>query len=190
MSKSNVRSVRRVLNRLATACYDEVLALDSAARKFGGERGARLRQQSGRRGVFLGDLKTGVLALAGVPAGGPSYGAKLSDALRSVAELVTGPHQRAAYVRCARATAQTAHAYSQALGLELPADVRFGLARQEEEIALDAQELRWLRWGGSLSNAGRSSVEGAAPVGPVVTPGLYDRRALEVWEQDGGATPA
>ena len=64
MSKSNARSVRRVLNRLATACYDEVLALDSAARKFGGERGVRLRQQSGRRGVFLGDLKTGVLALA------------------------------------------------------------------------------------------------------------------------------
>jgi len=190
MSKSNVRSVRRVLNRLATACFDEVLALDSAARKFGGERGARLRQQSGRRGVFLGDLKTGVLALAGIPARGPSYGAKLSDTLRSVAELVTGPHQRAAYVSCARATAQTAHAYSQALGLELPADVRYGLLQQEAEIASDAQELRWLRFGGSLSNAGRSHVESGAAVGRFGAPGLCERRALEVWEQDGGATAA
>lgn len=153
MSKSSVKVVLGALNRVAIACHDEVLALDSASNKFGGERGARLRQQSSRRGVFLRELEANVRALSGVPAKGASYGAQLSGALRSVAELVTGHHQRAAYVSCARMTARTARAYSRALGLELPAAVRVGLVRQQAEVDTDSQELRWLRWGGSLSNA-------------------------------------
>jgi hypothetical protein len=153
MSKSSVKTMQRALNRLAIACHDEVLALDSAATKFAGERAARLRQQSSRRGVFLGDLRAAVLALSGIPATGPSYGAKLSGTLRSVAELVMGPHQRAAYVRCARMTARTARACSRALGLDLPTDVRFDLVRQQAEVDFDSQELRWLCWGGSLSHA-------------------------------------
>jgi hypothetical protein len=190
MSKSSAKTVQRALNRLAIACHDEVLALDSAARNFGGERGARLRHQSSRRGIFLGDLRAGVLALKGVPAEGASYRAQLSDALRSVAELVTGPQQRAAYVNCARMTARTARAYTRALGLELPADVRFGLVRQQSEIDTDAQELRWLRWGGSLSQAQSSSDPSGLTTTAVVSARLTDRRALDVWEQDGGATPA
>jgi len=161
MSKSdlsNVRAVRRTLNRLATACHDEVLALDAAARKFGGERGKRLRRQSSRRGVFLHDLHAGVVALAGVPAVGPSYGARIASAWRAMTELVVSSHQHAAYISCARMTARTAHAYARALGLELPADVRFGLARQHAEIDFDSQELRWLRFGGSLSAAPNGGV--------------------------------
>jgi hypothetical protein len=94
-----------------------------------------------------------VVALSGVPAEGPSYGARLSNALRVVAELVVHPQQHAAYVSCARMTARTAREYSQALGLELPADVRFGRAQPHAEIDVDSNELRWLRFGGSLSAA-------------------------------------
>jgi len=190
MSNSSAKAVQSALNRLAIACHDEVLALDSAARKFGGERGARLRHQSARRGIFLGDLRAGVLALKGVPAAGASYRAQLSDALRSVTELVTGPQQRAAYVSCARTTERTARAYTRALGLDLPADVRFGLVRQQAEIDNDSRELRWLRWGGSLSHAQRSSDAAEPTATSGVSAGFADRRALDVWEQDGGATAA
>jgi len=158
MSKTNLKTVSRALNRLVVACHDEVLALDSAARLLGGERGARLVQQSSRRGVFLGDLRTGILALAAAPARGSSYRARLSGALRSVEALVIGPRRGRAYVSCALATARTARAYSRALRIDLPPDVRFGLARQQAEVDFDAQELRWLRWGGSLSRTPTSSV--------------------------------
>jgi len=153
MSQSNVKLVRRALHRLAVACHDEVLALDAAARKFGGDRGAHLRRQSLRRGAFLVELDAAVRARAGVPAYGASYLAQMSEALRAVLELVTTPQQHAAYVSCARMTARTARAYSRALGLELPAEVRSGLAEQLAEVEFDARELRWLRWGGSLSDA-------------------------------------
>ena len=187
MSKTNPNTVRRTLNHLAVACHDEAFALDSAALQFGGERGARLRQQSSRRGVFLGDLRSGVEALAGVPAHGPSYRAKITGALRSVEALVLGAHQGKGYISCARATARTARAYARALTLDLPDDVRFGLVRQQAEIDADWQELRWLRWGGSLNDAQSSAVAPGRAVSPAPA-GPADRRALDVWEQDGGAT--
>lgn len=150
------------MNRLAVVCHDEVLALDTAAGALGGERGARLRHQASRRGVFLGDLRKGVLALGGVPARGASYWARVSGALRAAGDIVTGPQRVSAYVNCARATQKTADTYAKALGLELPADVRFGVEQQRAEVEVDRQELRWLRWGGSLSAPHRDSAPALA----------------------------
>jgi hypothetical protein len=164
MSKSSVKTVQRALNRLSVACHDEMLTLEAAALRFGGERGSRLRQQASRRAVFVRDIQAGVLALGGVPATGPSYGAKLTVLLRSLSALVMHPQKRTAYVSCTRMTARTAHAYARVLDLELPADVRFGLGQQQAEIDVDSQELRWLRWGGSLSQS--------SGVSPVLLPAL------------------
>jgi hypothetical protein len=152
MSKYQAKTARRAINRLAVACHDEVLALDAAARNLGGERGARLRYQSARRAVFLTDLRRGVLALGGVPASGASYYARTRSALCAGRELVTGSDRVKAYVDCMRATLKTANAYANALGLELPPDARFGMESQQAEIQFDHRELRWLRFGGSLSD--------------------------------------
>jgi hypothetical protein len=153
MSKYKVNTARRAINRLAVACHNEVLALDSAAHTLGGDRGARLRHQASRRAVFLADLRSGVLALGGVPASGASYYAKASGALRAGRDFMTGPDRVSAYVNCMRATQKTVNAYSKALRLELPPDARFGMESQRAEIEFDHRELRWLRFGGSLSPA-------------------------------------
>jgi uncharacterized protein (TIGR02284 family) len=153
MKTSSARTVSRALNRLSVACQDEVTALEPAARRLGGERGARLSMQSARRAVFVRDLAAGVLELGGVPAKQPSYGARVSAALRGVRELATGVHQGSHYVACEHAAENTADAYSSALGLELPPDVRFGLERQFAEVSFDQKELHWLRFGGDPSEA-------------------------------------
>ena len=153
MMTNSARTVGRALNRLSVACRDEVTALDPAARRMGGERGARLRMQSARRAVFVHDLAAGVLALGGTPASQPSYGARASAALRSVRELATGVHQGSHYVACEHAAEKTADACSHALGLQLPADVRFGVERQLAEVSFDQKELHWLRFGGDPSGA-------------------------------------
>jgi uncharacterized protein (TIGR02284 family) len=152
MSKS-ARTVSRALNRASVACQNEVTALEPAARRMGGERGARLRLQSARRAAFVQDLAKGVVALGGVPATGPSFGARLSAVLRRVRELATGPHQGNHYIACEDATARTANAYSRALGLKLPSDVHFGVERQFAEVDFDRKELHWLVFGGELSQA-------------------------------------
>jgi hypothetical protein len=153
MMTNSARTVSRALNRLSVACQDEVTALEPAARRMGGERGARLKMQSARRAVFVHDLAAGVLALGGVPSTRPSYGARVSAALRSVRELATGVHQGTHYVACEHAAENTAEACSNALGLDLPDDVRFGLERQLAEVSFDQKELHWLRFGGDPSEA-------------------------------------
>jgi hypothetical protein len=184
MSKDRTKSARRAINRLVVVCHDEVLALDWAARKLGGERGARLREQASRRTVFLGDLRSGVVALGGVPAGGASYRARASGAVRVLRELVTGLEQGDVYIFCARATQRTSDAYAEALDQDLPGDARFGVEQQKLEIEFDRKELRWLRWGGSLSDAPLPNEDWQrAPVSEAPA----DGRALEVWEQDGGS---
>lgn len=165
MSKYQVNTARRAINRLAVACHDEVLALDAAARKLGGERGARLRYQAARRAVFLTDIRRGVLALGGVPASGASYYARTTSVLRAGCEFVTGSDRVNAYVHCMRATLKTVNAYANALGLELPADARFGMESQQAEIQFDHRELSRLRFGGSLSDPphGMVALTSAAP---------------------------
>lgn len=174
MSKSLAKSVRAALDGLVVACYDEGIALDAAALIVRGpERKGRLQQQSRRRAVFRRDLEAGVVALGGVPTKGASYGARVRSAFSSVRGLLAGPHQGDAYATCARATGKSALAYSKALDLELAGDVRFGLDRQYVEVEFDRQELRRLRWGGSLMPVSRQDTD-------------MDERALETWSEDGG----
>jgi hypothetical protein len=153
MMTKSARTVSRALNRASLACQDELTALEPAARRMGGERGARLRLQSARRTAFARDLAAGVVALGGIPVAGPSYGARLSAALRRVRELVTGPHHGNHYIACEHAAERTANAFSRALDLKLPSDVHFGVERQFAEADFDQKELHWLVFGGELSHA-------------------------------------
>jgi hypothetical protein len=187
MSKDPSIIARSALNRLVVACRDEVIPLEAAALVMGhGERRARLVQQSRRRVIFLRDLCAGVTALGEVPTLAPSYGARLSGALRGVREFFTGKHVGDAYAACARATAKTAQAYSAVLRLKLPDDARFGIERQYAEIELDRVELRRLRWGANLS-ALPGMVDDVASSETLES---VDQRALEAWGDDGGRARA
>jgi uncharacterized protein (TIGR02284 family) len=153
MMTKSARTVSRALNRLSIACQNEVTALEPAARRMGGERGARLRLQSARRATFVQDLAKGVIALGGVPALGPSYGARMSAALRRVRELATGPHQGNHYIACEHAAEKTANAYARVLRSKLPGDVQFGVERQFAEVEFDRKEMHWLVFGGEPNEA-------------------------------------
>ncbi len=156
------------------------MALDEAVRIIGrGERSARLVQQSRRRVIFQRDLSAGVVALGGVPATSPSYGARLSYLVWGVRRLLTGPHVGDAYAACAKAAEKTERKYAAALRTGLPGDARFGIERQYVEIELDRKELRRLRWGASLSPLPGPALESAGG----------DERALDVWSDDGGDQP-
>jgi uncharacterized protein (TIGR02284 family) len=148
MWNSSSSVARSALNRLVVACRDEVMALDAAALMArDSECMAQLQQQSRRRAAFRRDLSAGVLALGGVPAKTASYRARLSSALRSLRGFLSVPHQGEAYAACARAAEKTTLAYSTALCLDLPNDVRFSVECQQMEVEFDHRELKRLRWG-------------------------------------------
>jgi uncharacterized protein (TIGR02284 family) len=190
MPKSSSRRAVSALNRLAVACRDEVISLEAAARILErGERRARLIKQARRRVIFGRDLSAGVVALGGVPATAPSSAARLSDVLRGVRQLLTGPHLGDAYAACARATEKTEQAYGTALRSDLPDDARFGIERQYVEIELDRKELRRLRWGASLSPLPGQALEVDGVEPERVESERGDEQALEVWSDDGGDQP-
>jgi hypothetical protein len=177
------------LNRLAVACFDEEAALLGDAISVEGERGRRLRVQASRRKVFRSDLGAGVMAFGGVPVRAGSYGVTLAGALRSIRRFFVGARRGDVCARSAQAVERTARAYSTALELALPSDVRFGLERQCVEIEFDRRELRWLRWGGSLGPLPASSAQEALGQPPLAADREADHeRALGRWGDDGGRT--
>lgn len=185
------RAVRVALNRVIIAGRDEVVAANAAASVVdGAERRARLRDQAKRRVVFQHDLTAAVTAVGGVPARNPSGLARLMTRARRIRALLIGAHAGDAYAVCARTAGKSVAAYSKALLLDLPADVRFGLERQCAEVESDHCELRRLRWGASPSTwpveHQDTAPEAGAGVGSRRT-ALEDARALEDWTEDGGA---
>jgi hypothetical protein len=144
-------TARVALNQLALACRDEQLALESAALVSDADHQARLGRQSRRRATFRRDLGKAVVALGGVtmPAESVSYSTKLSAALGKLREFFAGARQGDAYQTCARATENTLRAYASALSLDLPGDIRFGVAQQRAEVDFDYRWLKRLRWGGT-----------------------------------------
>ncbi len=189
LTTASLRAARSALNRLIVAGRGEIMVLDVGARIVDGtERRARLRQQIERRLVFQRDLANAVTALGGVPATHATSAARIAGVARGVRRLMAGPHEGDAYAACARATERTASAYSQALRLELPADVRFGVEQQDAEVEWDRSELRRLRWGASLAPLPSRSVHGQTerPNGSAPS-AIDDARALEVWSEEGGS---
>ena len=148
------KHVRLALNRLIVACRDEAIALDLAALRIQGpERKERVMEQLRRRTVFCSDLSAGVIALGGVPADRPSLRARFAGLLATLEKTPPQPtYHGSVYAACARAVERTTRAYTKALHLDLPADVRFGLERQFVEVEYDRKELRWLCHGGSLTS--------------------------------------
>jgi len=178
MSKTAINTGRRALNRLIVACLNEIAALNAAVNVIHRGPGAsRLQRQSHRRGVFRQDLVAGVVALRGVPARKTSMLANLRSSMRDLKGLLSGPHEGDAYEACARTTARSARAYSAALALDLPSDMRFGVERQYAEIESDREELRRMRWGAKPSAFPGRSVENDTE---------SDRLALASWRDDGG----
>ena len=185
------RAIRSALNRLIIAGRNEIITLEEAARVVdGAERRSRLRQQAKRRAIFRRDLALALNALGGVPAQHASGMARLAVGARRIRRLLMGPHDGDAYALCARATERTATAYAKALKLTLPADVRFGVESQYDEIEWDRGELRRLRWGASLSPlpGGRAETK-PERLDAASRNELADERALEDWSEDGGAGP-
>ena len=189
--KSSRRTVRSALNRLIVAGWSEIVALEAASRIVdGAERRAALREQIRRRVIFRHDLAAAVTALGGVPAQHAPVAPRVAAAARRLRELAIGPHAGDAYAVCARATERAASAYAEALTLELPPDVMFGVERQQAEIEWDRRELRRLRWGAAvtlppdrgLAVRGEDREESARRE-------VADERAIEVWSNEGGGGP-
>ena len=188
------RAVCSALNRAIIAGRDEIMVLDAAAGIMDdAERRARLREQAGRRVIFQQDLVAAVRALGGAPAQHAPSSARLMAGVRRVRRLLIGPHAGDAYAVCARAAAKSASAYSRALELRLPADVRYGVERQSAEVENDCSELRRLRWGANPSTLprerGETMLAGAGRDAARLRTELDDERALEEWTEDGGAGP-
>jgi hypothetical protein len=177
-AKATSKVVRSALNQLVVACRDEELALEAAATAvLGTERRLSLQRQSRRRVLLRRDLGRAVVALGGVPPNTGSRGARLFLAMWRTLGLVVHRLPGEDYDACARATDNTARAFSNALSLELPPNVRRTLAPRKIEVDSDRQEIRRLRRGG-----GPTSLTLAAPDARRDN----DRRALETWGDDGG----
>ena len=177
------------LNRLVVADLDEGLVLGAAALVVqGSEARRRLLHQVLRRGVFEGDLSTAITALGGRPTRKGSYRAKVTAAARRIRQILVGGHEGDAYAACARATERTSAAYTRALRLELPADVRFGVEQELFEIQRDRLELGRLRFGArpASSPVGSARPEnGKAFDAPLSA--RNDEDALGAWSNEGGA---
>jgi hypothetical protein len=178
------KSTVSALHRLAVACLQEeaTLALDGAA--LGGERGQRLQEQASRRQVFRQDLAVAIAGLGGTPIQRLSVLARLGARLRHLPTLWFGPQRGATYARSARAVERTARAYERVLASDLPAAVRFGLERQQEEIDYDRKELRWLRYGGSLGPLPGPRTQ--RPTGGPSDSSAGNELSNQVWRDDGG----
>lgn len=183
MSEIPVKAELRALNRIIVACYAEVAAFEEAAGVIhGGEGTLRLQQLARRRANFLRDLRSGVVALGKVPAAGPSYAVKLASGWRYLKRFLVGSHAGDAYRVCAGATAKTMLAYANALDVELPSDVRFGLEHQYREVQLDWEELRRRRWGATPRRSKQEIPD--AETAPFAD--AERDQALQSWDDDGG----
>jgi hypothetical protein len=166
------------LNEIVVACRDEELALEAAAMAvLGAERRLSLQCQSRRKVLLRRDLGAAVVALGGVPPSVGSRGARLRLVVWKTRDLIVRRRPGEDYDACARAADETAHAYSHALSMDLPLDVRHTLDVRKIEVDSDRQEIRRLRRGG-----GPTPLALAAPDARRES----DRRAIEVWGDDGG----
>lgn len=123
------------------------MALEAAALTVGGERRRRLEHQVSRRVLFQADLARVVVALGAVPAKRGSPGGRLTNALHIARSFLVRSRRVELYDACARATDKTARAYVGVLQTNLNGELRRAVERQYDEVELDRQELRWLRWG-------------------------------------------
>ncbi|HET7539603.1 MAG TPA: hypothetical protein VFK05_07020 [Polyangiaceae bacterium] len=178
------------LNRLVVADLDEGLVLGAAAVVVqGSEARRRLLHQVLRRRVFEGDLSKAITALGGRPIRKGSYRAKVTAVAQRIRQILVGGHEGDAYAACARATEKTSAAYTRALRLELPADVRFGLEQELFEIQCDRLELGRLRFGARPASSpvgGKRPENGEAFDAPLYS-ARNDEDALEAWSNEGGA---
>ena len=177
------------LNRLVVADLDEGLVLGAAALVVkGSEARRRLLQQELRHGVFEGDLSKAITALGGRPIRKGSYRAKVMAAARLIRQMLVGGHEGDAYAACARATEKTNAAYTRALRLELPADVRFGVEQELIEIQRDCLELGRLRFGARpASPVGSARPENGKAFDAPLHSARDDEGALGAWSNEGGA---
>jgi hypothetical protein len=169
---------------------DEVRALQAAVLIVHGEgRQRRMLLQVERRHVFREDLGKAILALGGVPTTSGSFGARLGGAGRWLKQVLTGGHEGDAYASCAKATENTGGVYARALRTPLPDDVRFGVEQELAEIEWDRRELTRLRFGAPPSRAPVElpRADGSAPLEARASLERSDERALQTWNDEGGA---
>jgi hypothetical protein len=187
---SSKQDLQRGLNRLVVTGWDECLAFEEATRLVQEPGQKSLRRKIERRGVFRVDLGAAIVSLGGVAASGCSPRARWLSWLRGAHRLLGGPHEGDAYAACFAAAERAEAAYSRALALILPEDVRFGVERQYAEVALDCQELRRLRWGARLTSAtSQEAGQGRFPsLSASALPEPRDAQALEAWNNEGGAS--
>ena len=175
MLKRVSRRARESLTALIVSSYDDTLAFDESAGLLRDpERRAWLRGRSLRRLSFRRDLSKGVASLGGAPATRPSFAARCWSVLRRVRRYFTGAPAGDVYDVCARAVEKSLLAYSVALQLELPDDIRFGLGRHYEEMDADRIELGRLRAGAELTT----------PVVPPVTAAEVDSLRTRNWDAE------
>ncbi|MBV9923437.1 MAG: PA2169 family four-helix-bundle protein [Acidobacteria bacterium] len=123
------------LNGLIETCRDGQEGFRTAAE---GVRGAELRELFGRysqqRAAFAGELQTEVRRLGGDPENTGSLVASLHRGWMGLRAALEGGDERAIVSECERGEGVALEAYRDALGTDMPANVRATVERQFAEI--------------------------------------------------------
>jgi uncharacterized protein (TIGR02284 family) len=136
-----------VMNRLILACEEDILVHGAAARTVKDLFARDLFvERTRRRALFVEELSTLIVALAGTPrAGEAEFGQRAGLVRRSLAlfrGFLNVFHDGHAYDACIRIEAETERVYNQVLHCRLPAEARTVIARQHLEVADDRAKLR------------------------------------------------
>jgi uncharacterized protein (TIGR02284 family) len=132
---ANNEAVISTLNNLIETCRDGQEGFKTAA---DGVKNAELRQlfnfYSQQRAQFVGELQDEVRHIGGEPADSGSVTASLHRGWINIMSAVTGQDDNAVIGECERGEAAAVANYREALGTDMPANVRAVFERQFGEV--------------------------------------------------------
>lgn len=148
MSPGSTKDYISVLNSLIESCKDGEEGFEKAAKDVQNPNLQRLFHEFARqRANFASELQIAVAKLGGEPEKGGSVGASVHRGWMDLKSAVTGKDEHAILEEAERGEDSAVHAFQDALGKDLPADLRAIVEKEYELVRQAHNQIRSLRDG-------------------------------------------